>query len=320
LAHKVCLIQLHMGPLPSWFPYFLATAGTNQEYHWLIVTNQPIHWPFPENCKTITFSKEQLAKIVEKKLEVRISLNDPRKPCDLKPAFGFLFEMELKVYEWWGYTDNDLVMGQLNNFLLPEYFQKYDLISTYPCYLSGPLCLYRNTDKMNSLFQSLPRYKEILGAEKCMGIDENLVGHPVGKKLADFLALPLFVLNPRNYQGPFPAGWKELRHQYYWQMKKRQVGEPGIHDMTDLVHDQTRKGEIKPLFSNLLISDAFFDRLGKKHWKMSWKEGVLREECSGKEVFAFHFRELKHQSSFIVEEWKHDMASFELDKHGIRRK
>ena len=45
------------------------------------------------------------------------TLPKPYKLCDLKPFFGRLFPEAVDGYDWWGYTDTDMLLGNLRSVL-----------------------------------------------------------------------------------------------------------------------------------------------------------------------------------------------------------
>ena len=272
----------------------------------------------PANVRFIKLSGPDIEGLVRRKLGIPVSLEQARKLCDLKPAFGKIFEDHLRDFPWWGYCDNDMVLGRLNGFLRPQYFEKYDIISTYPGYLSGPFSLYRNTEKIKLLFRLVPGHENIFMRPGCMGFDENLAGHPSGKKPSDLLLFPFFALDPENPNNLFRANFRELRYQYHWAVKRRRAVKNNIMDMSDLVYRLADEDTISPLFLDLMLSDSAFDRSGYRRWKMVWDQGVLKEEHSGREVFAFHFRMLKHRPDFAIQAFQPGITRFEISTDGIR--
>ncbi|MDX2099869.1 MAG: DUF6625 family protein [Leptolyngbyaceae cyanobacterium bins.59] len=93
------------------------------------------------------------------------------KICDFKPAFGVIFSDFLKGYEFWGYCDIDMIIGNLGKFFRDDNVQKYDLI-TVPGNIAGYMALYRNTESMNNLFRTSPDYLKVFESPKNYIFDE----------------------------------------------------------------------------------------------------------------------------------------------------
>lgn len=172
--NKICLILPYFGNLPSMFPFFLQSCCFNNHIDFLIFTN-------PSNKESLCLSNDNIrlfyiewsdfVKKIQSKFDFPISLNSPYKLCDYKPAYGYLFQEYLSVYDYWGHCDCDLIWGDLS--VLNNYIEKgYDRIGEY-----GHLILYKNTDEVNSWFKTLtaagvPSYKEIYSSDINFSFDE----------------------------------------------------------------------------------------------------------------------------------------------------
>lgn len=169
---KVCFIVPYFGTLPNYFQLFLESCSINKDYEWLIITNDQRKFCYPKNVKRVIMSFEELKKTISSKFSFKINLNTPRKLCDYKPAYGFIFENYLREYEYWGHCDIDTIMGKLDDFLPPLLKNQYDKIFTL-----GHFILYKNTKENNRIFmknfrgQSL--YKESFQTDSITTFDET---------------------------------------------------------------------------------------------------------------------------------------------------
>lgn len=145
--NKVCFIVPYFGTLPNYFQLFLESCSVNKDYEWLIITDDQQEYSYPENVKRVVMSFEELKKIVSSKFDFKINLKNPRKLCDYKPAYGFIFEDYLKEYEYWGHCDIDTIMGKLDDFLPPLLEKNYDKLFTL-----GHFILYKNSKENNRRF------------------------------------------------------------------------------------------------------------------------------------------------------------------------
>ena len=70
--------------------------------------------PLPKNIYLHQLSIKELRKLIEKKVNIKPKLENYRKLCDFKPAYGLIFEDYLQTYDFWGFGDIDLIYGDLN--------------------------------------------------------------------------------------------------------------------------------------------------------------------------------------------------------------
>ena len=151
---KIRLIIPYFGKLPKFFPYFLLTAKRNQKIDFLIYTDQNVDQFEVLNADNIEFktlSFDDLRKKVQSKFDFEISLKTPYKLCDYRGAYGLIFEEELKEYDYWGFCDTDVLLGDIYQFLEKHSFFEND----YARYgLFGHLQIFKNSQEVNRIFMS----------------------------------------------------------------------------------------------------------------------------------------------------------------------
>ena len=151
---KIRLIIPYFGKLPKFFPYFLLTAKRNQKIDFLIYTDQNVDQFEVLNADNIEFktlSFDDLRKKVQSKFDFEISLKTPYKLCDYRAAYGLIFEEELKEYDYWGFCDTDVLLGDIYQFLEKHSFFEND----YARYgLFGHLQIFKNSQEVNRIFMS----------------------------------------------------------------------------------------------------------------------------------------------------------------------
>ena len=106
-------------------------------------------------------------------LETPFTLSRGYKLVDLKPAYGELFQDYLKEFDYWGYTDLDVIYGDLARFFSPETLSSYDILSPSDRLQVGHLTLLRNTPHICRLYRQCPDFLEILCRETHAGFDEK---------------------------------------------------------------------------------------------------------------------------------------------------
>ena len=156
---KAVFIIPYFGKLPHYFSMWSKTAKKNLEYDFWIITDDNTVASISENIRIVFMSFAELAEKVQKKFPFTLGLNSPRKLCDFKPTYGYIFEDEIKEYLYWGYCDIDVVLGDLSGCIPIE--DGYDKL-----FIHGHMTLFKNNYEMNRLFMKqidFPEtYREIL--------------------------------------------------------------------------------------------------------------------------------------------------------------
>ena len=168
---KCCFIIPYFGKLPNYFPLFLKSCQYNEDFNWLIFTDDKSFFCYPPNVKVVPMTFSELTALISSKFDFTISLERPYKLCDYKPAYGYIFENYIKDYYFWGHCDIDTIMGNLKHFLTDEIFNMYDKI-----FCLGHMTLYKNTFENNRLFMSkyngVYLYKNVLSSPEIHWFDE----------------------------------------------------------------------------------------------------------------------------------------------------
>lgn len=173
---KVGLIVPYFGKFPNYFQLVLNSCAINKShYEWIFFTDDKTEYVYPDNVKVFNCTFQELKEKIQKKFDFKISLDNPYKLCDYKPAYGFIFEEYLVGYDFWGHCDIDCIYGVFDNFLREDAFL-YDKILRL-----GHLTLYRNNKDVNRRFMlsvnGKIRYKEVYTtSNSCIFDEENSAG------------------------------------------------------------------------------------------------------------------------------------------------
>ena len=160
-SSSICLIAVHFGALPSWINLTLETFCRNTEFNLLLVTDQPIDRTYSrDNIQVIKSSLAEFSTLASQQLRFLVQVKHGYKICDFRPAFGRIFESELKGYHYWGYIDLDTFWGDMATVLAPALITQPDIICGEPNHVGGPFCLYRNRLEINRIYQKNDRNKE----------------------------------------------------------------------------------------------------------------------------------------------------------------
>lgn len=172
---KCCFIIPYFGKLPNYFEVFAKSCSRNVDYQWLIFTDDPQVYNVPSNVVIHQMSFDDFFRLLDSKFDFPVEIRDYHKICDLKPAFGYLFEDYIRDFEFWGYCDLDTVFGDLNAFITPEILKHYDKL-----FCLGHCVLFRNTFENNRLFMKPVKgeywYKESFSTPITTVFDETFGG------------------------------------------------------------------------------------------------------------------------------------------------
>lgn len=171
---SILLIIPYFGKWPLWFEAYLISAAANPTVHWLCPTDCEIPENHPENIRFLPFTLSELNNHVNAVVGVDVPLN-PRKFCDLKPAYGEIFSEHVKEYDFWGFCDMDIVWGDIRKFMTEKILKTYDIISSRKENISGHFTLFRNTPTLNSLYKSLPDYQKLFEVPELKWTDEQVL-------------------------------------------------------------------------------------------------------------------------------------------------
>jgi hypothetical protein len=185
---KLCFIIPYFGHFPNFFPLFLKTCGTNEEFNWLVFTDDDTAYNYPDNVHKVSMTFEACKVLVQSKFDCKVNLQTPYKLCDLKPMYGYIFEEYIEGFRFWGHCDVDTLMGNLASVLTNDLLNEYDKM-----FCLGHMVIYRNTQDINGLFMSIHNdryiYKEVLANPSYCWFDEewnndyniNRIFHKQGK-------------------------------------------------------------------------------------------------------------------------------------------
>lgn len=171
MQKKVNFIIPYFGKFPNYMQLFLNSCGKNPEFHWTIITDNHEKYTFPENVLVVHKTFDEVRTHIQKKFDFPVVLNQPYKFCDMKPMYGFLFEEYNIGYDFWGYCDADVILGELSNFITDE------MLTYNKIFTQGHMTLMKNSDVMNTLFMKKidgkEYYKKVLQSDEVFNFDED---------------------------------------------------------------------------------------------------------------------------------------------------
>ena len=147
--YSIAYVVPYFGKFPKGFQFWLMSCGCNPSIDWLIFTDDRTDYDYPDNVKVTYWTFDQMRTRVQSIFDFPISLERPYKLCDYKPAYGEIFERELRGYDFWGDCDIDLVWGDIRKFYTDEVLENYEKVG-----FNGHSMLFRNTPQVCSRYRT----------------------------------------------------------------------------------------------------------------------------------------------------------------------
>lgn len=157
------MMRIWLGPLPSWIERWYSHTQNQKRYGF--------------DFKLFT-DYEDIARRCQDILGIRIrpyrELAGTRISAASGPAYGELFADQCQGYDFWGHCDQDTIFGRLDRFVSDKYLSDCDVFGNDPDAICGPFSLYRNCDKVNSLYRKVPNWQDALSGHKFVSFEEGL--------------------------------------------------------------------------------------------------------------------------------------------------
>ncbi|RFS26878.1 hypothetical protein DVR12_03585 [Chitinophaga silvatica] len=281
---KVAFIIPYFGKLPRWFNIFIKTCSYNSDFSFIFFSDNPVTIE-TNNIYFNAFTLNDFNSLASLKLGFNIQITEPYKICDLKPAYGLIFEDYIKDFQYWGILDIDLILGNLKAFINVNILNEYDIITAKKEYLTGHFTIFRNCSKVNNLFTESTHYKYVFQSNTIFSFDEC---NSIWKHLLK--GIPITAI---------PAK---------------------IDSMTHVVKRLEKTNSLKIYFENLVLEQNKLDNQGNfSEWNdtLSWNNGKLFNFNEKKEYLYFHFHFLKKKRSFIVPDWNNVPKQFYITNTGF---
>lgn len=153
---SILIIIPYFGKFNNYFNLFLKSVEYNNTIDFLIITDDKRNFDYPKNVKVVysTFLKE--TKKISSYFDFEAVCNNPYKICDYKPFFGEIYKEYSKDYDFWGWCDTDLILGNIRKFATPDLLKFCDKL-----YIHGHFSLIKNNGYVNHLLLNSPIYEDI---------------------------------------------------------------------------------------------------------------------------------------------------------------
>lgn len=167
----ICLIIPYFGKWPVYLDLFFYTVAKQDHFQVILFSDIDYDGELPQNVKMIHFTLDEFNQLASHRLGFGISLKNPYKLCDFKPAYGFIFQDYISDYSHWAFGDLDLIYGRISEILPANWFD-YDVLSFREEWISGSFSVMKNTSYINTLFTKSRSYKEAFMSPEHQAFDE----------------------------------------------------------------------------------------------------------------------------------------------------
>ena len=271
MKNKIALLLPYFGKLPSYFQIWLDTAGFNSScIDFILITDQNMNmYSVPQNVKIINRDFEQIKEQIKRKYSFHVSLEEPYKLCDLRPAYGEIFADLFKNYSFWGFCDPDVIWGNVGKYLekfgfLTNNFDKFGSL--------GHLQILRNSLKVNQTYKYndgniMRNYKTVFSSPYSFAFDEQYSFNVLAQKnklriinLLDGKTTPFADINPFNFtfERNYGEKFNNVEFKYFYFSKENGLKEVNYLDNGEIVE-----------------SDCMYLHLQKRNMKVLPGEGKI---------------------------------------------
>jgi hypothetical protein len=199
---KIIFLMPYFGHFPEWFPFYLESCRWNPTIDWLFFTDCLIPKDAPSNVQFIQISFEKYQQLVSERLDINFKPASPYKICDIRPAFGYIHQEYIESYDYFGFSDVDIIYGNLRAFYT-DYVLRYNTLSTHLDRVSGHLFLMKNNEQWINSFRKIPNWQQCMSQPSNAGVDEGAFSKVLrGRKRIPYVFYKLLgILDPykRNH-------------------------------------------------------------------------------------------------------------------------
>ncbi len=184
---NIGIVITYFGKFPEWTDLFFETLKQNPTIDFIFFTDcntQAYHAP---NLIFHNMHFKEYVALVNEKLPFPFQPQNGYKICDLRPLFGFIHKELLKPYDFYGWTDMDILFGDIRSFYTDDLLSKYDVFSASTLRITGHLALFKNNRYNRNIYKKIDHWKEALLNEAFVGIDENGLMHAYRTTIMDRL-------------------------------------------------------------------------------------------------------------------------------------
>jgi len=172
--YKLALIIPYFGKFPDWADLYFETIRRNPRIDFLFYTDCD-YSPYQNipNCLFHATSFQDYIQNAREKTGIAFNPANAYKLCDLRPLYPIIHFEDIQDYDFYGWTDMDILFGNIRDFYTDSLLMNYDIFSTHKIRISGHLAIFRNETKYREAYKKIYRWREHLAFPEFVGIDEH---------------------------------------------------------------------------------------------------------------------------------------------------
>lgn len=165
---SIAIITFYYGKFNNMIDFWLDSVANNPTIDFIMFTDLNVPKK-PLNLKIIDFSFNTLVSYTQSHFNFKICVPEPYKFPDFRPAFGDIFSEFLIGYDFWGFCDTDIILGDIRNFMTDDLLNRYDKLLAL-----GHFTLYRNNHGVNTMYKKCiePNYKQVFSYPRNCAFEE----------------------------------------------------------------------------------------------------------------------------------------------------
>ncbi len=161
VSHRIAILIPYFGTVPWYFKFFNRSCQYNPDIDFIFLTDVDWLEDLAENIIVFRCSLREISQRFTEKFGFEINIVRPYKLCDLRPAFGLVFSDLIEGYDFWGYGDIDVVLGNIRSLITVDILNRHEIVTIRKTYIAGFFSLFRNNDKINNLFRKSKDYRKV---------------------------------------------------------------------------------------------------------------------------------------------------------------
>lgn len=170
---RIAMFIPYFGKWPEWMSLYLYSCSRNPQIDFHFFTDCGL----PNDTYSNTIFHPCTLRDYLDRVKMTTGLELPEKSyklCDVRPFIGKIHEdmIESSNYEWWGFSDIDLVYGDLSDLLKHSCQAHIELITTHIKHIAGHFTLIKYKSDAFDSFQIDENIKALAEGDKSVWMDE----------------------------------------------------------------------------------------------------------------------------------------------------
>ncbi|MBW4417630.1 MAG: hypothetical protein KME13_00205 [Myxacorys californica WJT36-NPBG1] len=172
MQKKIIFLMPYFGRWPEWFELYLESCRWNSTIDWLFFTDCPVPETAPPNVRFVSLRFQDYQQLASDRLGINFKTDSSYTLCNLRPAYGVIHEEYLDGYDYFGFSDIDVIYGNLRAFYNDEILV-HNTLSTHSDRVSGHLFLIKNDQEWLNAFRQIPDWQHLMSQPINVPMDEG---------------------------------------------------------------------------------------------------------------------------------------------------